>query len=70
VINKSKRIEEMVNRVTNELGMPKNDKQVSNFAKRIKVEMDLLESDFTVKYKPKVKTKYAFGVCSDHVRIE
>ena len=59
----------MVNRVTNELGMPKNDKQISDFAKRIKVEMDLLESDFT-EYKPKVKTKYAFGVCSDHVRIQ
>lgn len=44
---RSKRIKEIVHRVTTELGMPKNDNEVEDFAKRIKIEMDLLEKDLS-----------------------
>jgi len=39
------RIQEITNRVVNEMGVPKNEKESNAMAERLKVELDLLEED-------------------------
>ena len=39
------RIQEIINRIVGEMGVPKNDEESSAMAERLKIELDLLGKD-------------------------
>ncbi len=44
-LTKLTRVQEIINRVVNEMGIPKNDKESDAMAERLRVELELLEDD-------------------------